>query len=85
MFAKNDNTMTPPIFRLRKIVTDRLIHGCFILPCFSVKTACESQEYDLQGLLSLADSAANCVERLVLDGGKIPEVSPLSSAVLVTA
>lgn len=43
---------------------------------FSVKTACESQEYDLQGLLSLADSAANSIEKLVLDGGKIPEVSP---------
>ena len=50
---------------------------------FSVKTACESQENDLQDLLSLADSAANSIEKLVLDGGKIPEVSPVSPAVLV--
>lgn len=36
---------------------------------------CESRENDLQDLLHLADSAANAIEKLVLDGGKIPEVS----------
>lgn len=46
---------------------------CLSILVNCVKTACESQEYDLQGLLSLADSAANSVEKLVLDGGKIPE------------
>ncbi len=37
--------------------------------------ACEPRENDLQDLLNLADSAANSIEKLVLDGGKIPEVS----------
>lgn len=55
----------------------------FFIFFFSVKTACESRENDLQGLLSLADSTANSIEKLVLDGGKIPEVSSMSSAVLV--
>ena len=41
-----------------------------------MKTACElPRENDLRDLLSLAESSANSIEKLVLDGGKIPEVS----------
>ena len=50
-----------------------------------MKTACESSENDLNDLLNVADSAANSIEKLVLDGGKIPEVSPVSPEVLVIA
>ena len=39
-----------------------------------MKTTCEPRETDLQELLSLADSCVNSIEKLVLDGGKIPEV-----------
>ena len=40
----------------------------------SVKTACEPRGTELQEMLTLADTAATSIERLVLDG-KIPEVS----------
>lgn len=53
--------------------TDRTIH--IVFSYCSVKTVCEMPEIDLQDLLTLADSSANSIEKLVLDGGKIPEVS----------
>ena len=41
----------------------------------SVKTTCEPHEKDLRELITLAESCASSIEKLVLDGGKIPEVS----------
>ncbi|PFX32475.1 Diacylglycerol kinase eta [Stylophora pistillata] len=38
-----------------------------------VKTTCEPHEKNLRELLTLADSCATSIEKLVLDGGKIPE------------
>ena len=45
-----------------------------VLRIFSIKSTCEPRESDLQDLLSLADSCATSIEKLVLEG-KIPEVS----------
>lgn len=36
---------------------------------------CEPHEKDLRELITLAESCASSLEKLVLDGGKIPEVS----------
>ena len=41
----------------------------------SVKTTCEPHEKDLRELITMEDSCASSIEKLVLDGGKIPEVS----------
>lgn len=38
-----------------------------------VKTTCEPHEKDLRELITLAESCASSIEKLVLDGGKIPE------------
>ncbi|RMX42934.1 hypothetical protein pdam_00001775 [Pocillopora damicornis] len=38
-----------------------------------VKTTCEPHEKDLRELITLAESCASSLEKLVLDGGKIPE------------
>ena len=51
-----------------------------VLRFFSIKSTCEPRESDLQDLLSLADSCATSIEKLVLEG-KIPEVSLLGRVV----
>lgn len=47
----------------------------FVFFYVSVKTTCEPHEKDLRELITLAESCASSIEKLVLDGGKIPEVS----------
>ena len=50
-------------------------HFFFLFFYVSVKTTCEPHEKDLRELITLAESCASSIEKLVLDGGKIPEVS----------
>ncbi|KAJ7392789.1 hypothetical protein OS493_010448 [Desmophyllum pertusum] len=65
--------ISPSVTNAQAEVLTSLVQ-CLSILVNCVKTACElPRENDLRDLLSLADSSANSIEKLVLDGGKIPE------------